>query len=138
MKTLSTIKGVALYNRVANDSIIEELGIQDVVRWIRLRCWRDHVDRMNLQRIEKWKYKIQKPDYEKMLQKLDVFILRITEKYRYIGLCKEERTYVIIILIITPRSYSISMCMLLLKTELITENKLLSRFLVIISRILLI
>lgn len=34
MKTLRTIKGVSLRDRIRSQDIREELGIQDVVRWV--------------------------------------------------------------------------------------------------------
>lgn len=39
-----------------NEVIKEECGIQDVVKWTRVRRreWKDYVDRMGLERLAKW------------------------------------------------------------------------------------
>lgn len=45
------IRGAALSDRIRNEEIREDCGVQDVVRWARVRVnnrgWRDYVDRMN-------------------------------------------------------------------------------------------
>lgn len=63
MKILRTIKGTTLHDRIRNEDTRRELGVQDVVRWVRerRRCWRDHVERMSPDRIAKWA-RTQKPE----------------------------------------------------------------------------
>jgi hypothetical protein len=53
MKTLRKIAGKTLRDRVRNDKIREMCDVQDVVRWgrQRRRFWRDHVNRMDSQRL---------------------------------------------------------------------------------------
>ncbi|XP_048516533.1 uncharacterized protein LOC125502453 [Dendroctonus ponderosae] len=48
MKILRTIKGITLHDRIRNENTRRELGVQDVVRWMRerRRCWRDHIEGM--------------------------------------------------------------------------------------------
>ncbi|GJQ71581.1 hypothetical protein Trydic_g11284 [Trypoxylus dichotomus] len=48
MKTLRTIKGVNLRDQIRSKLIREDLEIQDIVEFtrVRRRFWRDHVDRM--------------------------------------------------------------------------------------------
>lgn len=60
MRILRTIKGVILRDRIRSQDIREELGDQDMVRWVRThkRFWRDHVERIQDTR---WA-KTQKPD----------------------------------------------------------------------------
>ncbi|XP_045463721.1 uncharacterized protein LOC123673284 [Harmonia axyridis] len=62
MKVLRTIRGITLRDRIRNTDTLRELGVQDVVRWVkeRRRFWRDHVDQMGPDRIAKWA-KTQKP-----------------------------------------------------------------------------
>ncbi|XP_044746226.1 uncharacterized protein LOC123322928 [Coccinella septempunctata] len=62
MKILRTIKGVTLRDRIRSD-IRAELGVQDVVRWVRTRkrFSRDLVERMPEDRWAKWA-KNQKPN----------------------------------------------------------------------------
>ncbi|GJQ84995.1 hypothetical protein Trydic_g3657 [Trypoxylus dichotomus] len=47
-KRQKTIKGVSLRDKIRSEVIRENLGIQDIVRFtkVRRRFWRDHVDRM--------------------------------------------------------------------------------------------
>lgn len=68
MKVLRSIRGISLRDRVRNEDTLRETGVQDVVRWIRARRreWRDHVDRMDTDRIAKWA-KTQKPNTKRPL-----------------------------------------------------------------------
>ncbi|XP_045466561.1 uncharacterized protein LOC123675258 [Harmonia axyridis] len=53
MRILRRISGVTLRDRQTNKSIRQRTGVQDVVKWSRQRRrdWRDHVDRMESDRI---------------------------------------------------------------------------------------
>lgn len=53
MKTLRSIAGVTLHDRVRSDNIRETCKIQDVVRWVRTRRrnWNDHINRMDDNRL---------------------------------------------------------------------------------------
>lgn len=55
MKTLRAIKGVTLRDQIRSSAIRDELQTEDVVRWVRSRrrYWRDHVGRMDQDRIAK-------------------------------------------------------------------------------------
>lgn len=56
MRTLRAIRRVSLQDRMRSNEIREELKVQDVVRWtrIRRRAWRDHVDRAEENQLIKW------------------------------------------------------------------------------------
>lgn len=53
MRALRSIIRVTLRDKIKSETIRETCGIQDVVRWarVRRRCWRDHVERMSNERI---------------------------------------------------------------------------------------
>ncbi|XP_045482792.1 uncharacterized protein LOC123686601 [Harmonia axyridis] len=55
MRVLRSITGYTLYDHKRSEEIREICGLQDVVRWarIRRRHWRDHVDRMPDNRLPK-------------------------------------------------------------------------------------
>ena len=55
IKTLRSITGFALKNRKRNQLIKEQCNIQDIVRWSRQRRreWRDHVNRMDDEKLAK-------------------------------------------------------------------------------------
>lgn len=56
IKVIRTIKGIKLRNTIRNEHSLREVGVQNVVGWIRAqrRMWRDHVDRMVPRWIVKW------------------------------------------------------------------------------------
>ena len=55
LKTLRSILGVSLFDHIRNEEIRQRCGVQDIVRWarVRRRQWRDHVDRMSETRMVK-------------------------------------------------------------------------------------
>lgn len=63
MRTSRSIVGVSLRDRIRSSQIREQCKVQDVVRWVRARrrLWRDHVLRMENDRIVKAAM-IQKPN----------------------------------------------------------------------------
>lgn len=56
MRTLRAIKGVTLRDHVRSHDIRQELEVQDIACWarVRRRQWRDHVERMTTQSITHW------------------------------------------------------------------------------------
>jgi len=67
MKTLRSITGLSLRDRVRSETIRETCEVQDVVRWTRSRrrYWRDHVERMGEERLAK-KVQTQNPDTRRL------------------------------------------------------------------------
>uniref|UniRef100_A0AAR5Q8Q0 Endonuclease/exonuclease/phosphatase domain-containing protein n=1 Tax=Dendroctonus ponderosae TaxID=77166 RepID=A0AAR5Q8Q0_DENPD len=55
MKTLRSIAGKTLRDRVRSATIRQTSKVEEVIRWgrKRRRCWRDHVERMDSERIAK-------------------------------------------------------------------------------------
>lgn len=66
-KYLRTIQGISLRDQVRSANIREECKIQDVMRWTRSRRrkWRDHIDRMEPEKLAKWA-KMEKPNTRRL------------------------------------------------------------------------